>query len=107
MTTGQVEEREYTLTLPTRTSLKTALASAIEEGRVYIVALVIDGNGRITNAAKAQVQAATTAIQGVSSNTGTTEVARYNADGVRLQAPARGINIVRMSDGTVRKVVVE
>ena len=107
MTTGQVEEREYTLTLPTRTSLKTALASAIDEGRVYIVALVIDGNGRITNAAKAQVQAATTAIQGVSSNTGTTEVARYNADGVRLQAPARGINIVRMSDGTVRKVVVE
>lgn len=107
MAVGETADREYTLTLPTRASLKNALTSAIEEGRVYIVALVIDGKGHITNAAKTQVQAATTGIQGVSSNTGTTEVARYNADGVRLQAPARGINIVRMSDGTVRKVVVE
>lgn len=34
------------------------------------------------------------------------EVARYTIDGVRLNAPAKGINIVRYSDGTTKKVVV-
>ena len=35
------------------------------------------------------------------------EVARYAIDGTQLNAPAKGINIVKMSDGTTRKVVVE
>ena len=29
----------------------------------------------------------------------------YNVNGVRMSTPARGINIVRMPDGTVRKVL--
>lgn len=33
--------------------------------------------------------------------------AYYNANGVRLQHPHRGLNLVRMGDGTVRKVVVK
>lgn len=33
--------------------------------------------------------------------------ARFSVDGKRLSAPQRGINIVRMSDGSVRKVVVK
>lgn len=36
-----------------------------------------------------------------------TEVARYNMNGYRIYSPQRGINIVRMSDGTTRKVVVK
>lgn len=36
-----------------------------------------------------------------------TVVARYNAAGQQIGAPARGLNIVRMSDGTVRKVLVK
>lgn len=35
------------------------------------------------------------------------EVARYNLQGKRLSAPQPGLNIVRMSDGTVKKVWVE
>lgn len=35
------------------------------------------------------------------------EVARYSLNGTRLSAPQRGINIVKMSDGTTRKVVVK
>lgn len=104
---GDVAEREYTITLPTRASLKNALAASIEAGKVYVVALVIDGKGRITNAAKAQVQAAATAIQGVAADAATAEVARYNADGMLIQTPVRGLNIVRMSDGTIRKEIVK
>lgn len=36
-----------------------------------------------------------------------TEVERYSMDGVKLLAPRRGVNIVKMSDGTVRKVFVK
>lgn len=35
------------------------------------------------------------------------ETARYTADGVLLNAPQKGINIVRMSNGETRKVVVK
>lgn len=35
------------------------------------------------------------------------EVARYNANGQRLNAPERGLNIIKFSDGTVKKVMVK
>lgn len=35
------------------------------------------------------------------------EVARYNMKGHRISSPQLGINIVRMSDGTTRKVLVK
>ncbi len=35
-----------------------------------------------------------------------TELERYNANGIRLAAPQKGINIIRMSDGSTRKVIV-
>ncbi len=34
------------------------------------------------------------------------EAARYGIDGRRLGAPAKGLNIVRLSDGSVRIVIV-
>ena len=35
------------------------------------------------------------------------EISRYAADGQRLDAPAKGLNIVKYSDGSVKKVVVQ
>ena len=35
------------------------------------------------------------------------EVARYTTDGQRISTPVKGINIVKMSDGTVKKVLVK
>ncbi|MCD8297382.1 MAG: leucine-rich repeat domain-containing protein [Prevotella sp.] len=35
------------------------------------------------------------------------EVERYTIDGIRIDRPQRGINIVKYSDGTIRKVVVK
>ena len=34
------------------------------------------------------------------------EVERYTLGGVRISSPVRGVNIVKMSDGSVRKVYV-
>lgn len=36
-----------------------------------------------------------------------TESARYSTDGTRIASPHKGINIIRMSDGTVKKVLVK
>ncbi len=33
-------------------------------------------------------------------------IGRYNANGMQISAPQRGINLVKMSDGTVKKVLV-
>ena len=45
------------------------------------------------------ISAAETGVTGVE--------ACFSADGKRLQAPVRGLNIVRMSDGTTKKVVIK
>ena len=34
-------------------------------------------------------------------------VAYYDLDGKRLSTPQRGLNIIRMSDGTVRKKIIK
>ena len=47
-----------------------------------------------------------TGVEGIATGEAV-EVARYNAQGVRLNAPAPGINLVKMSDGTVKKVIVK
>ena len=36
-----------------------------------------------------------------------TVVERYNIDGKRIATPQRGLNIIKMSDGTIKKVVVK
>ena len=35
------------------------------------------------------------------------EVARYTVDGIKITAPVEGINIVRYSDGSIRKIMVK
>ena len=35
------------------------------------------------------------------------EIARYNMQGQRIATPAKGINIIKMSDGTTKKAFVK
>ena len=48
-----------------------------------------------------------TGIDKVTTSTDTKEVSRYSANGQRLTVPAKGLNIVKYSDGSVKKVVVQ
>ena len=48
-----------------------------------------------------------TGIDKVATSTNAKEVSRYSANGQRLSAPAKGLNIVKYSDGSVKKVVVQ
>ena len=46
-------------------------------------------------------------IDKVTTSTNAKEVSRYSANGQRLSAPAKGLNIVKYSDGSVKKVVIQ
>jgi len=46
-------------------------------------------------------------IDKVTTSTNAKEVSRYSANGQRLSSPAKGLNIVKYSDGSVKKVVVQ
>ena len=48
-----------------------------------------------------------TGIDKVATSANAKEVSRYSANGQRLSAPAKGLNIVKYSDGSVKKVVVQ
>lgn len=101
---GTVTANEYTLTMPTKKSL----AAAIDKDQVYVVAILTDKTtGEIVNAAKAKVQNYSTAIETVNTGANAKVVARYAANGTQLSAPQKGLNILKMSDGTTRKVIVK
>lgn len=94
---------EYTLGLPT----KAALLNALKKDQIYVVALLVAKDGTIVNSAKTLVKGygEDTGISAVTSQTAAPQVS-YSLDGRQLQGRQKGLNIVRMSDGSVRKVIV-
>ena len=48
-----------------------------------------------------------TGIDKVTTSTDAKELSRYSVNGQRLSAPSKGLNIVKYSDGSVKKVVVQ
>ncbi len=61
----------------------------------------------VNNANSVKLSDATGINNAISSDKAATEVARYSLDGVQLSAPQKGLNIVKMSDGSTMKVMVK
>lgn len=94
---------EYTMKMPTKVALKKAL----KLDQIYVVALLLDKKtGAIVNAGRARVTGST-GIEDVTTGYEATVVARYTVNGVQVSAPVKGVNILKMSDGTTRKVLVK
>lgn len=64
-------------------------------------------NGISTTATVNVTVTQATGITGTQTSADVREVARFTIDGKRINQPQRGINIVKYSDGTVKKVVVK
>lgn len=100
-------EGNYTINMPTKATLK----NAINKDLVFAVVLVINNeSGEIMNAARAKVEAAIDVPDGIISVDNTvesTEVARFTLDGKRIAEPQKGLNLVRMANGKVVKVIVK
>lgn len=101
LSAGEQKEAEYTLTMPTKTSLKTA----VKDAELYIVAMLVDKQKHIVNAAKAAITVADpSGIENV--NVAESEqTAHYTLDGRRVQTMQKGINIIRMANGKTIKMV--
>ncbi len=76
---------------------------------LHLTALLISrNNGSIVNAAQVPLGAgAASGIDGVVADGSLKEVARYNANGVKLSAPQKGLNIVKLSNGSTIKLMVK
>lgn len=101
---GVAQEVSYTLNLPT----KTTLHNAIRRDLVFAIVLIIDNtNGWIANAARVKVENATT--DGITMSSADTDeavaVEYFSLDGKAVAAPQKGINVVRMSDGSFKKIM--
>ncbi len=64
------------------------------------------GDAYVNNANMVKV-GSSTGISKTISDSNVTEQSRYTIDGRQLTTPVKGLNIVKMSDGTTRKVIVK
>lgn len=78
-----------------------------DTSKMRVVALLLNADGTIANAAKANVEGYTTGISTINNNAGKTDVpvAVYDAQGQRLSSMQRGVNIVKYASGKTVKVV--
>ncbi|PIK21352.1 Omp28-related outer membrane protein [Prevotella intermedia] len=104
---GKVVTNTYTFPLPTKTVLKEAIEKAGYD-KLAVIAMIIRKDGKIENAAKFYLSNDPAGVEGISENKSELkEVARYTIDGRRISTPQRGLNIVKMSDGSTVKVLVK
>lgn len=104
--TAHIDETDAPSVADARLEGTTLTIAPVAEG-MTTVTLAAESNGVVTELPIAVSVGASTGIGGVEAgNGGATEVARFTVDGKKLDRPQPGVNIVRMSDGTVRKVVI-
>lgn len=103
LTMGVPVTNTCTLSMPTSAALK----SAITKERVAVVALVIDAStNTIANAAKFYMPGSSDANGIVTAHVDGLEQKHYSLDGRQLPQAKKGLNIIRMADGSIHKVVV-
>ena len=78
-----------------------------DKEKLKAVAILVDrSTGKIVNAAQSAIADFATAINSVTSNSDTS-TDYYSIDGRKLPNSQKGINIIRMTDGSVRKILVK
>lgn len=104
-TNGDSKELSYTVNMPT----KQALLDVIDYNKVAVIAIVLDNTGKVLNANKYYLGTTETGVRNVNTDTGMNvhEVLRYTIDGRMIRSAQPGVNIIRMSDGSTRKVLIK
>lgn len=70
------------------------------------VTIKVNSNGKLAETSFVVSVTSTVGVDDISTD-GAVEVSRFSVDGKRVSASQKGISIIRMSDGTTRKVVVK
>ena len=74
---------------------------------LYAAVIALNPDGTVSNAVRVKVQKPSDGIADINADNEAYETARYTLDGRRLSRPMPGVNILHMSDGSSRKVIVE
>ncbi len=78
-----------------------------DKSKLKAVALLLDAEtGRVVNAAQANIQDYAAGIMDIE-NAAAAITGYYTLDGKLLTAPAKGVNIVKYSDGSTRKILMK
>ena len=102
LTAGQSVEDSYTLSLPTKAALRTAIDASID--KVYAVAFVINSEGAIAQAVKVAIaKSSGEGIESVREDENVSETPTYDLLGRQISNPRRGQLFIR--DG--KKMIVE
>lgn len=97
---GQVQSHTGKFNIKTNNLAKMAT-------EMRVIALLYDKTRKVIINAdeKKVVKSSETSVRDLNTATGAAPVQRYGIDGILRQQNARGINLIRMSDGSVRKVM--
>ena len=89
--------------------MKTTLAGLDYDTEYCFVAFVKTGNGAIFYGEQQSFRTTSDhdGIEDIKASEDVTEIARYDISGRMIGKPQKGINIIRYSDGTTRKVMVK
>ena len=103
---GDNYENTYSITLPAEWNVDNMEVIA------FMSTKIVNGfdinNECVTNANSVKLTNISTGIKGVYNNgADAVETARYNAAGQVISAPQKGLNIIKMSNGETRKVIVK
>jgi len=106
---GSIGNRETkTVTATVEMPTKAVLVNALRYDLITANVLVLDDKGVVANAAKVRVVDPTDVKElDVKPAGNLREVARYTLDGRMITTPQKGINIVKLSDGSTIKVNVK
>lgn len=102
ITAGEVQKYTYTGSIATNSLIQ-------DKSKLRAVALLIDRNtGAIINAAQTAIDDDATGIQAVESGEWSmSDNQWFDLSGRKLQTSQKGINIIRMNDGSVKKILVK
>lgn len=82
------------------------VVKGVKKGKTNVT-LNFCSNGISTTATVKVVVTQATGITDTQTSADVREIARFTIDGKRINQPQRGVNIVKYSDGTVKKVIVK
>ena len=96
---GAIQDFSYELNISNKNLIQ-------DKSKLKVIVMLIDrSTGYIINAAQTSINDAT-AIHHENVEEATI-TSRYTMDGRAIKNPQKGLNIIRMSDGTIRKVLVK
>ncbi len=103
---GNKYENNYNVTLPDGWNKKNLNAVAFI-GNAITDENLANGNIWVTNANCVKADYSTTGISTPTASAENRPVEYYTLDGIRIETPAKGLNIVKLSNGEVRKIMIK